>query len=186
MAKVLGPLMSLSASQTFAGAITYARSRGTNVVRLKSNPSNPQTSGQMAGRAYFAAGGKISKASDPTGTEATYLKTITPTQLTWVNYLVRNMLGTGNANIIAVQSDYDNVANATVVGYFDDAAAQAGIQSVDLDGTSNTQVSGGLALMAAFQASYSLGSSSAPVAALAASETQVFTYTGALTGTTPT
>lgn len=186
MSKVMGPLMSLSASQTFAGALTYARSRGTNVVRLKSNPSNPKTLTQMAGRAFFAAGGKISKASDPTEAEATFIKPLAPTQLTWINYLVRNMLGTGNANIEAAKTAYTNPTNSAKKAIYDDAASQAGIDSVDLDGTSNTQVPAGLALWAAYQASFSLGSPNAPTTAVTASEAQVFTYTEALTGVTPT
>ena len=186
MSKVMGPLMSLSASQTFAGAITYSRSRGQNIVRLKSNPSNPQTTGQMANRAFLGAGGKISKASAPTGTEAVYIKSITPTALTWGNYLIRNMLGTQNVNIIAAKAAYILVGNAAKKAIFDDAAAQAGVQGVDLDGTSNTQVSAGLALWAAYEGSRALGSPNTPASAVTATEAQVFAYTGALTGTTPT
>lgn len=185
MSKVLGPLMSLTASQTFAKTITYARSRGQNVVRLKSNPSNPKTETQMAGRAFFAAGGKISKASDPTEALAEYLKPLTPTTLTWINYLIRNMLGTNNVNIEASKVAYNTVGNATVKGYFDDAAGQAGIEAVDLDGTANTQVPAGLALWAAYNGAYLLGAPSAPVAPTSASEGQVFTFTEALTGVTP-
>lgn len=186
MSKVLGPLMSLTASQTFAKTITYARSRGQNVVRLKSNPSNPKTTGQMAGRAFFAAGGKISKVSDPMETLAAFIKPITPTTLTWVNYLIRNMLGTNNANIEASKTAYETVGNATVKGYFDDAAGQVGIEAVDLDGTANTQVAPGLSLWAAYYGAYLLGAPSAPVAPASASEGQVFAFTEALTGQLPT
>lgn len=185
MSKVLGPLMSLTASQTFAKTITYARSRGQNVVRLKSDPSNPQTTSQMAGRAFFAAGGKISKASDPMETLAAYIKPLTPTTLTWINYLIRNMLGTNNVNIEASKTAYNTGGNATVKGYFNDAAAQAGVEAVDLDGTANTQVPAGLALWAAYQGAYLLGAPSAPVTAASASEGQVFGFTESLTGILP-
>lgn len=185
-ARVLGPLLSLSARQTFGKTLTYSVWKGINTVRLKSNPSNPQTETQMAARSIFAAGGKISKASDSFETEATFVKTITPAQQSWISYYISQMLGTSNASFEEARTDYENVANATVKGYFDDAAAQAGIQDVDLDGTANTQIPAGLSLWAAYQAGFRLGSPYAPVTAASASEAQVFAYTDALTGILPT
>lgn len=186
MSKVLGPLLSLSARQTFGKTLTYSVWKGVNTVRLKSNPSNPQTDTQMAGRAFFAAGGKISKVSDPFETLAVELKAITPAQQSWISYFIGQMMGTGYANIEASKTAYNTGGNATVKGYFDDAAGQVGIQAVDLDGTSNTQVSAGLALWAAYQAAFGLNSAFAPVTAASASEGQVFAFTEALTGVLPT
>lgn len=185
MSRVLGPLLSLSATKTFGKTLTFSTWKGINTVRLKSNPSNPQTTSQMAGRAYFAAGGKVSKASDPTEVLATFVKAYTPAQQSWISYFVREMLGSGNANIIAAKSIYENVANATVKGYFDDAASQAGIESVDLDGTSNTQVPAGLALMAAYTAAYRLGFTNASTVVTSVDEAGVFQFTEDLTGVTP-
>lgn len=182
MSKVLGPLLSLSASQTFAGTVTYARSRGQNVVRLKSNPSNPKTSNQMEARAYLGAGGKISKAADPEGTLAMFIKPITPTTLTWANYLVRNMLGTSNATIKASRTAYETVGNATIKGYFDAAALEAGIQGVTLGSDPLETVPAGLALWGAYVAANGLQFPGASEPILSVSSGQVEAFTTALTG----
>lgn len=186
MANVIGPLLSLGARKSVGGALTFANWKGLNTVRIKSSPSNPKTTTQMAGRAFFAAGGKITKRADLAGDVVEFAKSKTPAQQSWASYFVREMLGTNNANIVAAKTAYTTVGNATVKGYFDDAAGQAGIESVDLDGTANTQVPGGLALWAAYAASNRISDPSAPVAVTSASEGQVFAYTEALTGVLPT
>lgn len=186
MAKVIGPLLSLGASKSVGNALTFANWKGLNTVRIKSSPSNPQTTSQMSGRAFFAAGGKITKRSDLAEAVVTFVKGITPAYNSWASFFVKEMMGTNYTNIEAAKTAYNNGSNATVKGYFDDAAGQAGIESVDLDGTSNTQVAAGLCLWAAYMASYRLSDPSAPATATAASEGQVFAYTEALTGILPT
>lgn len=186
MANVVGPLLSLGARKSVGNALTFANWKGLNTVRIKSAPSNPKTLTQMAGRAFFAAGGKITKRADLTGDVVKFIKGKTPAQQSWASFFVREMMGTNNANIEAAKTAYNTAGNATVKGYFDTAATQAGIEAVNLDGTPNTQVAAGLALWAAYMASYRLTDPSAPVAATAASEAQVFSYTEALTGILPT
>lgn len=185
MATVVGPLLSLGARKTVGGALTFANWKGLNTVRIKSNPSNPKTANQMAGRAFFAAGGKITKVTDLAGDVVQFVKTKTPAQQSWASYFVREIMGTGNVNIEAAKAAYNLPANATVKAFFNDAAAQVGIESVDLDGTANTQVPAGLSLFAAYSASYRLNDPDAPVAVTAATEAQVFAYTEALTGILP-
>lgn len=185
MAKVTAPFLSLSARGTIAGALTSSNWKGINTMRIKSTPSNPKTVGQMKVRAYLALGGKITKKADLTGTTVAYLKSKTPAQQSWASYFVREVLGTQNVNIEAAKTFYANVANATVKGFFDDAAAQAGIEAVDLDGTVNTQISAGLILLAAYSASNRLGDTAAPAAIAGVTEVQVFAYTDALTGVQP-
>ena len=186
MANVIGPLLSLGARKSVGGALTFANWKGLNTVRIKSNPSNPKTTNQMAGRAFFAAGGKITKRSDLTGDVVEFARSKTPAQQSWASYFVREMLGTSNANIIAAKTAYTAGGNSTIKGFFDDAAAQAGIEGVDLDGTANTQVSAGLALWAAYAASNRMSDPAAPAVVTSVTETQVFAYTEALTGVLPT
>lgn len=185
MAKVTGGLLSLDASGTFGGAITYAKWKGRQYARIKGNPSNPKTEGQMTDRAFFSAGGKITKRADLTEAVVTYVKTILPAGQSWASYFVKEMMGSGNANIEAAKTAYNTVGNATIKGYFDDAAGQAGIESVNLGSETYEQVPAGLALWAAYAASYRLNDPSAPAAVTAASEAQVFAYTEALTGILP-
>ena len=59
MAKVEGPLMSVSATGTFGGVITYVRARGQQVVRRLTIPSNPQTQGQAENRTLIRLTGMI-------------------------------------------------------------------------------------------------------------------------------
>lgn len=185
MARVIGPFLSLGASKTLAGTLTARNSRGINVMSIKSNPSNPKTTLQMGTRAAFAAAGKISKRADLTGDVVAFLKTKRPSGDTWGSYFQSQELGTGLANFNQSKTDYNTVGNASVKAMFDDAAAQASIESVDLDGTPNTQVPAGLALWNAYQASFRIGDPNAPVTAASATETQVFAYTEALTGVLP-
>ena len=55
MAKVLGPLLSLSASGKFAETMTFAKWKGIPVVRQFVTPANPQTAAQVAHRNLFKA-----------------------------------------------------------------------------------------------------------------------------------
>jgi len=183
MATVVGPLLSLGARKTVGGALTFSNWKGLNTVRIKSNPSNPKTISQMQGRAFFAAGGKITKRTDLAGDVVSFTKTKTPAQMSWASVLLREMMGTNYANIIAAKAAYSNAANAAVKAFFDTAASDASIESVDLDGTTNTQVSGGLALWAAYAASHRLGDPSAPAVVTAATEAEIQAYNEALTGT---
>lgn len=185
MARVIGPFLSLGASKTLGKTLTARNSRGVNVMSIKSNPSNPKTLTQMATRAAFAAAGKIAKRAKIDGEVVEYLKTKKTAGDTWGSYFQSQELGTNLVNFNQSKTFYANAANATIKGYFDDAANQAGIESIDLDGTTNTQVLNGLALLNAYWASYRISDPSAPAAPSAVTEAQVFSYTEALTGILP-
>lgn len=185
MARVLGPFLSMSASKTLGGVLTARNSRGINVMSIKSNPSNPKTLTQMATRAAFAAAGKIAKRADITGDVVAFLKTKRGSGDTWGSYFQSQELGTGLVNFNASKSAYTNPTNSAKKAFFDNAASQAGIEAVDLDGTTNTQVSAGLALWNAYMASYRIGDPLAPTTATSVSEAEVFAYTEGLTGILP-
>lgn len=185
MAKVTGPFLSLGARGTLGNALTASNWKGINTMRIKSTPSNPKTDAQMSARSYLAVGGKLTKRADLAGDVVTFIKGKTPAQQSWASYFVREMLGGNNVNIVAAKAAYALVGNATVKAFFDDAAAQAGIESVDLDGTSNTQIAAGCVLWAAYEASHRLSDTSAPSTCATATEAQVFAYTDALTGVMP-
>lgn len=55
MAKVKGPLFSLSASGQIAKTLVYGDWKGIDVVRKYVIPANPNTAGQQTQRGYFAA-----------------------------------------------------------------------------------------------------------------------------------
>lgn len=185
MAKVTGPFLSLGARGTLGGALTASNWKGVNTMRLKGTPSNPKTVAQMAARAFFAAGGKVTKRADLAGDVVSFVKGKTPAQQSWASFFVSEVIGTGGVNISAAKTAYNTAGNSTVKGYFDNAAGDAGIESVNLDGTANTQIPAGLTLWAAYSASNRLGDPSAPAAVTAATQAQVNAYTEALTGVMP-
>jgi hypothetical protein len=186
MAKTVGPLLSLSASGTVAKALTYKSWKGINVCSIKSQPSNPKTATQMLNRGFFAAGGKITKKADLAGDVVTFVKTLVPAGQSWASFYISEVMGTQNVNIIASKAGYVLAGNAAQKTIFDDAAAQAGIESVDLDGTANTQVTAGCILWSAYSASYRLGDPTAVTVVTAVIEANVFAFTDALTGVLPT
>ena len=53
MVKVKGPMMSLGATGTLAGAITFGSWKGRPCVRERVTPSNPKSGGQVGRRAMF-------------------------------------------------------------------------------------------------------------------------------------
>lgn len=59
MAKVTGPLLSVSARGTIASTQTYSSWRGVNYVRQRVIPSNPRTMEQQKTRNVFANMGKV-------------------------------------------------------------------------------------------------------------------------------
>ena len=185
MSKVLGPLLSLSASQTFGKTLTYGNWKGVNTVRLKSNPSNPKTINQMTNRGFFAAGGKIAKSSSPTEALATYLRTVTPAQQSYVSYLVSQAMGPSYATALATQTAYLLVGNATIKGYFDDAAGQAGVQPVNIGSETYEQKSAGLVLAIAWAGAVAAGFTGVGTVFASLTEANVFAFTEALTGVTP-
>lgn len=182
MAKVTGPLLSLNASGTVGKALTYKQWKGINACSIKSRPSNPRTDDQMVGRAYFAAGGKITKVTDLTGDVCGFLKESAPAGQSWASAFIREIQGSNYANIIAAKTFYNDAGNSTIKGYFDAAALHSSIESVDLDGTSATQLSAGLILLAAYSASFRLGDPKAPTTVASVIESQVKAYETALTG----
>ena len=182
MAKVTLPLASLTATGTFGDAITYSVWRGKRTARLKSNPSNPQTAGQMAQRAILSVVGKATKSADKEGMEVAFLRSVTPAGQVWSSHFGALITGPQNTNFAASKAAYDLAGNATVKGYFDTVAAAAGIEGVNL-GVGNTHPAG-LVLAAAYQASHRAGSLNAPADFASVSEDQVKFYAQALTGKT--
>ena len=182
MAKVTLPLASLTATGTFGDAITYSVWRGKRTARLKSNPSNPKTAGQMAQRAILSVVGKATKSADREGSEVAHLRSVTPAGQVWSSHFGSLITGPQNVNFEAAQTAYNLPANSAKKTIFDNAAAAVGIEGVNLGGV-NTKTAG-LVLAAAYEASRSAGSPNTGAAIAAATQTEVEDYAEALTGQT--
>jgi hypothetical protein len=66
MAKVTGPLMSLDASGSVAGTMTFSKWKGRNYVRQTVTPSNPKSPAQTAFRIMFGFLSEAWKLLSPT------------------------------------------------------------------------------------------------------------------------
>jgi len=73
MAKVSGPLLSLGASGTIGGLMTFSNWKGQNYVRQRVTPYNPQSTDQTTQRGLFTDAVTHWQAKDA------------PTKLTWTD-----------------------------------------------------------------------------------------------------
>ena len=87
MAKVTGPLMSLSASGSFGDTLVYATWKGIQYVRQYFVPQNPNTAGQQVIRGYFS-----------TAVSAWQGET-SPVRTSWTNYASTNALKESGFNL---------------------------------------------------------------------------------------
>jgi len=133
MAKVTGPLMSMSASGKIADAIVFFGWKGTNVVRQWLKPSNPQSSTQ--GDTRIAMGG-TGKAVGKISTDSAYHQQLIDLALIpggqtkqsyMVKYIINNLISTGTlyaAELAActghtAYSDINAVASSLGIVEFD-------------------------------------------------------------------
>ncbi len=90
MAKVTGPLLSMSASGSVAGAMVFSSSKGRPYVRQLVVPRNPKTAGQLGVRANMAGLNKLwatmSDADKATWDAAAKAKNVS----TWNAFVARN------------------------------------------------------------------------------------------------
>lgn len=130
MAKVTGPLMSVSASGAFAGSMVFANWKGTSYVRQLVIPLNPKTLGQETARnhARIAAASQAffnrtaMKRSGETDTDKDLIKGLTPSGQAWNGYLVGQEIGTNGSNILAATAAY-TALTAAQKSAWDTAAA---------------------------------------------------------------
>ena len=123
MAKVTGPLMSMSASGKIADAIVFFGWKGTNVVRQWLKPSNPKSSSQ--GDTRIAMGG-TGRAVGKMVADSSYHQQLIDLALIpggqtkqsyMVKYIIANFISTGTlytAELSAVTGHSASVAIGTV------------------------------------------------------------------------
>lgn len=114
MAKVTGPLMSMSASGKFGGAMVFAVNKGRNIVRQLVTPANPKTVGQLAVRNKLSVAAAIQKVINRTLTisalltvrDEVALRNYAPSGETWNAGVTREVVGTGGAKYSAATTAY--------------------------------------------------------------------------------
>lgn len=147
MAKVNGPLMSMEASGTYGGTLTFGRRKGVNVVRQRVTPADPKTAGQEAARNRLRTGGVLQvwanattlELSGYTGTDAERLAAAAPSNSTWNAYLVQIITGRGGLTYTAARSAYAALTAQQKTAWTD----AAGALTPALGGAAQTEAGGG-------------------------------------------
>lgn len=134
MAKVTGPLMSMSASGKIANSIVFAAWKGVNYVRQYVIPSNPQSSGQGDQRIIVGgtgrAVGKVSVDSVIDG-KLTDLGVI-PSGQSKQSYLVKYILDHYLSNVTGFETQLAALTGHTSYTAFGAGADDLGITEFDL------------------------------------------------------
>lgn len=115
MAKVTGPLMSVSATGAFAGSMVFAGWKGRAYVRQLVIPLNPRSAGQENSRNNTRIFGAIQAffnrtvmiRSTETQTDKDLIKAMTPTGYAWNGYLVGQGIGPNGSTIDASFAVYN-------------------------------------------------------------------------------
>ena len=130
MAKVTGPLMSLSASGSVANTLVFSIWKGRPYVRELVKPSNPQTEAQAAVRSILALVATACKAVLTVNKDtlrvgsAFYARTLatTPTGQSWNSHLNKQAW----SYQVAITDGY-GALDGTETGYFEAAAESIGM-----------------------------------------------------------
>jgi hypothetical protein len=176
MAKVTSPLMSLDASGSIAGALTFSKWKGRNYVRQLVIPANPRTTGQQTSREALGSAGRFNSFVQPESTAQTTLNSNAPSGQSGASYFV----GKQTQSYATSKTDYNNVSNATEKGYFDSAATTLGISPITIPGDTPVVVPAGLILWNAYQAAYVVDNTLADTPAVDATSAEITEFVGLL------
>ncbi|KKM89904.1 hypothetical protein LCGC14_1244040 [marine sediment metagenome] len=132
MAKVTGPLFSVSASGKIADAIVFFSWKGRNVVRQWLKPSNPMTADQGDIRLIIGALGRACSPIHTTSVVATDVRLFAATGATWVSEIVKYMID----NVINDGTAWDALVTEyeahTATADFDTEAAALNLAQLDI------------------------------------------------------
>lgn len=135
MAKVTGPLMSMSASGKLADSIVFFSWKGTNVVRQWLKPANPQSEDQGDRRIMLGGTGRAVGKIQPSKAFAQQLIDLglIPGGQTKQSYLVKYILDHYITGATSYLLELSACTNHTVYGAFTAAAETLTIVEFDLD-----------------------------------------------------
>jgi len=146
MAKVTGPLYSMSASGKIANAMVFFGWKGTNVVRQWLKPSNPMSSGQGDARLIMGGTGKACSAIKVDEAFHGQLKTLNviPGGQTKQSYTVKKIIDTFLSTPTAFEAEVTAYEAHAAKADFDSAAATLGLTTFDIayKGTSSSYAGG--------------------------------------------
>lgn len=151
MAKVTGPLMSLSASGTVGDTITFDK-RGH--VRQRVIPANPQTATQGNTRQILLG---IQKGLKVIGdTPITQLKTLAEPSYRWNSFMLQQVIGASSTEFEASKTAFDALT-AQQRADWDAAAHSVGLVDQSITYATDPAMSAGMSLFAICRALFRLG-----------------------------
>lgn len=156
MAKVIAPFLSISASGTFGGTLTAVQSRGQNIMRARTIPSNPQTKDQSDARRVLRVNGaivtrvnldQVGKADGVTMTPKEYFVSIRIAPNTWNSELLKRFYPEGKTTYDADAAAWEGLTaeQRTVWEGWNDAFANPFEDVAGAPGGSDASVAGQVA-----------------------------------------
>jgi len=144
MAKVTGPLYSMSASGKIANAMVFFPWKSLAVVRQWLKPTNPQTESQGDTRLIL---GGLGRATKPVADGSTYQTNALACAVapdTWVSALVKYIAKNYMYDSTSFEAEYSEYAAHTAKAEFDTKAAALGLTDFDISykGTTHKFVAG--------------------------------------------
>jgi len=170
MAKVTGPLMSMSAAGKVAKSIVFFGWKGINVVRQWLKPANPQSTDQGDQRIFMGGTGRaVGEIRPNTGStvSSAFAKQLIdlgliPSAQTKQSFLVQYILDHYLTDATAYAGELAALTAHTVYGAFTSAADTLGIVEFDLDYASVAPYNKGLGLYLIAKAASALGFTGTP------------------------
>ena len=172
MAKVTGPLFSMSASGTLGKALVYAGWKGVAYVRQWIKPANPQSGAQ--GDVRLIMGG-LAKACAPIEKDSAFydrIVALTPSGQSWISYVLQYMRNILYADSTHYEQLITDVKAHSAYSDWTAGAVAANLQCFDIDYKDTTNPFEKAAqLYALAEWGFSAGETSAPFATALASWT---------------
>lgn len=166
MAKVTGPLFSVSASGAVGKSIVFFQLPhcvGKTPVRQWTVPANPQTTDQGDVRLKLQAAGRVARRVQAGSTLREQIQSVTPTGHIWNSYYVTSMLGRNMANVDTALSQWDGL-DPSLQDDWESQATQIPLEASSVAYSDVGDISPGQALYIAAYGAYMLGVAAADTA----------------------
>lgn len=164
MAKVTGPLMSMSASGSIGKSIVFSIWKGVAYVRQWLKPANPQSADQGDVRIIMGGTGRACAQVKPTSGYETKLiaESVIPSGQSKQSYLVKKIIDTYLADATDYATALAEFTGHTSVTLFQGLANDLGVAEVDLDYAAISPYDKGLGLYLLAKLGIALGFTGAP------------------------
>jgi len=132
MAKVTGPLFSISASGKIADAMVHFPWKGLSIVRKWLKPANPQSANQGNRRVMLGGLGRAPKYVQNGSAFKTYALAVEPGGQTWLSYFVKYIMTTYFTNVAGYDALCTELGAHAAKNDFRDRANDLGLAVYDL------------------------------------------------------